>query len=624
MNGEPTNARRSALEYVHGGISVIPIRADGSKAPTVEWDAFKERRATDVEIEQWFRAGTPGVACVGGQVSGNLAILDHEYPDFAAMWAELVEAEFPGLTSELPQVLTPGKSGQPGKHYYLRSPKPLRSGKLAMLTSEEAERRTGDSNKRTAIELKAEGGYCLAPGCPATCHESGRLYHHVGGPFIEETPTLTDEQVETILSCARALTQEVPRKTEAFVGQFPSVSGAGRPGDVFNQRADWAEILAEHGWETVRQKEGVLYLRRPGKAKGISATAGYCQSERAGDLLCVFSANAGVLSPEEGKDHQCFSKFAAYALLNHKGDFRAAAKDLAAKGYGFDFGMSAAEMEAFQLAMKIKDIDDADAWADCKRKLLRKNQQKGWGLAEVEIDSVLITAHQEKILHDPRLLAAKVQQEINESISGSSGNHEENGHSQQQEPLWLLKKITSDEPEYLLRSPFWSHKSFLPEGCVRLIGKELLTWQNLRLAVMLQADVRIPDKIHAWDRLLQRLLDTMAEVKAPPDSRRPWLVAEFLYENLVRAKPARKNDKGDTIYGSGNPTRLEDGRIIVKSKWLVEANGSQADGFSRKEILAAMQRFGMENEQIGGASDRSRWWTISQVNMENLRDAVTQ
>ncbi len=41
-----------------------------------------------------------------------------------------------------------------------------------------------------------------------------------------------------------------------------------------------------------------------------------------------------VLSAAPFEHEKAYTKFAAYALLNHKGDFAAAAKDLAAKGYG--------------------------------------------------------------------------------------------------------------------------------------------------------------------------------------------------------------------------------------------------------------------------------------------------
>jgi putative DNA primase/helicase len=327
-SGPPAPAEALALSRAcrAAGISTIPIRCDRSKAPAVStWDPYKRRLPTEAEIESWFR-DPAGVAVIGGKVSGGLFVIDSEYPDFTAALCELVGAEDAGLMESLPHVRTPGKSKDGGDHFYGRSPVPVPSGKLARLTEAEARERTGDPKKTTAIEVKAEGGYCLAPGCPASCHESGRLYVHVAGPFIEDVPTLTEEQVGILLDAARALDHTPGPKVEEYHGSGAPATRGGRPGDVFNRAADWWRVLVPHGWALVRRRGGVCYWRRPGKDKGVSATTGYCRSETAGDLLCVFSTNADPLTIPDGKDHQCFSKFAAYALLNHKGDFRAAAR----------------------------------------------------------------------------------------------------------------------------------------------------------------------------------------------------------------------------------------------------------------------------------------------------------
>jgi putative DNA primase/helicase len=326
----------AARELLRAAISVIPIRADGSKAPALpEWDPFKTRRPTEQEVARWFGRGDVGLAAICGRVSGNLNVLDTEYLDFFRDLCALVEALAPGLIASLPQVATPGKEPAGARHLYFRSRTPRKTGKLARLTEEEALRRTGDRKRQTAIELKAEGGYVLAPGCPAACHESGRPYRHIGGPFLSETPTLADEDVELLLSSARALNRVVAAEVKGPAAPpLAPGTGRGRPGDDFNRRAAWPAILEPHGWVLVRTRGGTSYWRRPGKAKGISATTGFCTSERSGDLLCVFSSNASPLEIPDGRDHQCFSRFGAYALLNHDGDFRAATKELARRGFG--------------------------------------------------------------------------------------------------------------------------------------------------------------------------------------------------------------------------------------------------------------------------------------------------
>jgi len=97
-----------------------------------------------------------------------------------------------------------------------------------------------------------------------------------------------------------------------------------RPGDLFNQRASWEEVLVPNGWELLRMVGEEGYWRRPGKGgPGISATTNYQGS----DLLYVFSTST-VFEPERG-----YSKFSASTLLNFGEDFAAAAADLVHRGY---------------------------------------------------------------------------------------------------------------------------------------------------------------------------------------------------------------------------------------------------------------------------------------------------
>src|SRR5262249_37002588 len=80
----------------------------------------------------------------------------------------------------------------------------------------------------------------------------------------------------------------------------------------------------------------VVYWKRPGKdTRGYSATTGYCKGKDGTDLLAVFSTNAHPFEgPNGSRPCTCYGRFAAFALLNHDGDFKAAARELARQGYG--------------------------------------------------------------------------------------------------------------------------------------------------------------------------------------------------------------------------------------------------------------------------------------------------
>ena len=318
-------AVEAGLLYLAGGLSVLPIKPDGSKAPYGNtWKTLQEIRPTEDQVRNW--PSDCGVAIIGGEVSGNLAIIDIEYADFYHKFCEIVSAQDATLIASLPQVITPGKEHTGGRHIYFRSPILVRSGKKASLTKEEGERR----GSRTAIEVKAEGGYVLAPGCPAACHTSGRLYKHFSGPAIADTPLITQEQVSLLLSAAVSLNCDIADDKDKRELSKPTTFSPGaihdRPGDVFNKQASWAEILEPHGWKKCYSKDNEEYWRRPNKQSGISASAGHCHTEQSGSLLYVFSSNAQPF--DEGRT---YSKFTAYSKLNHGGDYKVAADALAEK-----------------------------------------------------------------------------------------------------------------------------------------------------------------------------------------------------------------------------------------------------------------------------------------------------
>lgn len=156
-----------ARRYVSAGLSVIPVRADGSKAPALPKDTveqYRERFPTAEELEAWFDPSRAvGVAVVCGKQSGNLAVLDFENDAVWRQWHEL--AGIRGLSdvfASCPIVRTPGG----GRHVYCRLEEGwVAGGVLAKLTKNDL-----------LAEVRGHGSYVLAVGSPPACHQLNRPY----------------------------------------------------------------------------------------------------------------------------------------------------------------------------------------------------------------------------------------------------------------------------------------------------------------------------------------------------------------------------------------------------------------------------------------------------------------
>ena len=156
----------AARAYVAAGVSVIPIRADGSKAPKLAgWREYADRPPTDAELSEWFGPGSDaGIGVVMGPASGNLVVLDFECREGLSAYAEWLAGLSPELVAALadcPSVRTP--SG--GRHVWVRLAAPAPGARLARY-----------AEGKVKIEVRGEGHQVLAPGCPARCHKTGVPY----------------------------------------------------------------------------------------------------------------------------------------------------------------------------------------------------------------------------------------------------------------------------------------------------------------------------------------------------------------------------------------------------------------------------------------------------------------
>jgi hypothetical protein len=293
---------------------MVPIAA-GSKAPAKPWKVFQERLATNEEVAEWVKQYA-GLGVVCGPVSGNLEVLDLEAAAPLKEFNQIVEQRMPGLIARMPRVRTP--TG--GRHLLYRCAVIEGNQKLA-----------ADAKGKTLIETRGTGGQVLSPLCRPETHPSGKPYELLAGDYTS-IPTIRAEEREILLSSARSFNQYIEPQKARGIREGTQGNGT-KPGEDFNNRPDVLtqvqSLLREHGWSKFGNGHAGELWSRPGVDDHSSATL-YDNG-----CLYVFSSNALPFCAGEA-----YSPFAIHAELKHSGDFSAAAKGLAALGFGHSNGTS--------------------------------------------------------------------------------------------------------------------------------------------------------------------------------------------------------------------------------------------------------------------------------------------
>ena len=314
----------TAMRAAELGICVVPPAEDGSKRPLPggagQWKDYQTHPPTLAQIAEWYGPKI-GIGFVCGKVSGGLELFEFDdrqtYEDFkeAAIGlggADLIDRIESGYLEE-----TPGG----GIHWFYYAREVRGSTKLAT--------RRADSTVKTLIETKGEGGFVIVSPTSGQVHPSGKPYRLVRGD-IGTIAEVSDAEREWLWRLARSFDSgsEVPAAPAEAKVADKYRRGTGEwddtitPGDDYNQRTAWADILV--GWSFCYQHGETQFWRRPGKGEGHSATINHTGTNR----LHVFTSSSAF------EPNQSYSKFGAYAVLSHRGDYAAAAKALYQAGYG--------------------------------------------------------------------------------------------------------------------------------------------------------------------------------------------------------------------------------------------------------------------------------------------------
>ena len=282
-------------KYLSYGLSVIPCEM---KRPLLSWKPYQNAPETVEGASNW--RGSQ-IALICGTVSKGLLCVDFDTKngDMYNPWIKLINEQYPELLSKL--VIEQSPSG--GYHVCFLTGYKIGNVKLA----------TNADNKAT-IETRGEGGYFVCAPSPNYVLQYGDFEH---------LTMLSNEETEIIITACKSFNEKVIEITKEKELSRDTISGLS-PFDDYNLRHDVTDILQKHGWTLIFNRGEKKYFQRPGKdERSISATWNAIP-----DRFYVFSTST------QFENNHVYKASAVFAVLEHNGDYSAAAKDLYARGYG--------------------------------------------------------------------------------------------------------------------------------------------------------------------------------------------------------------------------------------------------------------------------------------------------
>ena len=341
--GGQVDHKNIAMPWWSAGVSVVPIQANGTKRPTRDWSVLQRTRLTKHEVEHYWREGQDvGVAVICGAISGNLEMTELEAAATTADSLKKVERECQvrGIIDLWESLLYHGYAELTptgGLHFLYRITEHEIPGNTKLAQEPDP---SNPRQMKTLAETRGEGGYVIVAPSGGQCHPNGDDWSTVAGQQ-GVIPEITWSQrvalhnaITAALDATPAPTDPVPAPAQPSqtLAQRQAMGLGMRPGDEFNEKADWDEPwFTDQGWRISHRFGQETFWVRPGKdpRDGHSATTGY---RHGNDCLYVFSTSAGL--PTETP----LSKFMVYAIYHHGGDLSQAAKVLRQRGYGDPIG----------------------------------------------------------------------------------------------------------------------------------------------------------------------------------------------------------------------------------------------------------------------------------------------
>lgn len=296
---------QNAASYIDAGLEVIPNDPKfkfPKGIPNWQTVTFTKEDLREYIVDKGYVIGVRNIE--------GLDFDNHGSPSAKEMisdWANILKESYPDLLEKLLVESTP--SG--GFHVVWKCEVIEGNTKLASraCTSEELESNP-DVKSYTLIETRGKGGQFMVAPSPG--------YKLLRGSWTN-LPIITQEERLALIMSAIMLDKMPANLVNPVQKKILSDPTGDRPGDMYNDDPDLVSqtlpLLLEHGWLVVFEREGIYFLRRPGKVEGISATLNHV----APGVFYNFSANASPFELNSG-----YSPFAVYTMLKHEGDYNQA------------------------------------------------------------------------------------------------------------------------------------------------------------------------------------------------------------------------------------------------------------------------------------------------------------
>lgn len=308
-------------------IPILPAQNGEEKKPAIPWKQLQTTRPTRQQTKDWFTPGNRGVGIICGTTSRNLHMIELEGRAQHLLPKIVETATASGLQDLILRIFNGWAEQSPtgGWHFYVtHDGPPIGNTKLASRPSTPEELKQSPERTKTLAETRGEGGYTIIAPTTGDYHNNGQPWVRIsGGPAT--AAHLTEEELEDVFALFR-MHNETPQPATPPPAPTPKNDTTGRltPGDDYNQRATWADILEPQGWTPTHTAGQTTYWARPGKTAGVSATTNHTGTDR----LHVFTTSTTLDAD------QSYSKFYVYAHYHHADNLTEATKHLATQGYG--------------------------------------------------------------------------------------------------------------------------------------------------------------------------------------------------------------------------------------------------------------------------------------------------